>query len=242
MNQSRRSILEILKPLRSSSNSRAEAELEKVYRRYISKCDAIKNIESEVNILKHEVAHHELELINVKKEIESIGASNPSVYKYRASNAKYHNLMYLVSPLDRGNSNLSLSGNVYKDALSEDETVRYIRSCRGDICTGDVVYVGSSMKSRPEEGFAIVTPTGELLFHNDIMTIIFDKSINTYSPIQYDFIRERNIKYGNMFHYIVENKDNQIGKLAYENCFNSWRSNEEVDQIIQYYKDIGVWQ
>ena len=178
----------------------------------------------------------------MKKEIESISSSNPSVYKYRTSNAKYHNLMYLVSPLENGNSDLSLSGNVYKNALSKEETAKYIRSCRGDICTGDIVYVGSSIKSRPEEGFAIVTPNGELLFHNDILTIIFDKSINTYSPIQYDFIRERNIKYGELFHCLVENKDNQIGKIAYDNCFDSWRSNEEVDQIIQYYHDIGVWQ
>ena len=246
-------IFDFIKTSTVKSKCRIDPEIDRVYRKYVSKCDAIKNIESEISILKHLVAHHEGELKKVNQEIQEINSKYsidsdtqllhflPDMNFFK-TNARFHNLTELISPLIPNDSISGvMSGNINRCVLSTEETERYIRSCRGDICTGDVVYVGSSIRTRPENGFALVSPNGDLIFHDDLLTIIFDKSINTFNPIPYDFIRERKIKYGNMFHYIVDNKDNNIGNVAYECSFNNWRTNDEIDQIIRYYHDINVW-
>ena len=222
------------------NKSSLEKEMEQVYRMYLKKCDHVNNIQIEIDTLQKDVAYQEKELQKANNDImETINKySLPHTsYIIRYNNTKtdavYHNLSEIFHPSVQNISSIN--------KMTPTEISCVVRTTCSNVCTGDIVYVGSHTQTRKENGFAIMGPDNKLIFHNDLMTMIFDKSINSYYPVPYDFIKDRNIKYGKMFQYIVENKKNPIGEVAYNCGFNNWRTNEEVEKIIKYYIEKDVW-
>ena len=194
--------------------------------------------------------YHEEELQRVNNEIIYVRdnyliKTQDNTDKYNITYAKFHNIVELFYPSDLNISSIDHEHeqheqNVEEDDITDEDIGDYIRSMSSDVCTGDIIYIGSLMKSSHER-FAIISPEGELILHDDLMTIMFDKSINTYHPVPYDFIIERKIKYGHLFQYIIKNKDNNIGRDTYNCSFNNWRTKEEVEEIIKYYVEKDLW-
>lgn len=226
--------------------SNIHAEVDEIYRKYVYQCDHLEWIVKEIDILQNDVAYQETKLQKVNDEIIHmkdqyfIASRNNYLNKYNnKTNAKFHNMSDIFYPTKH---NVSYVANIQEEEedITEEDVSHVIRDMCSYVCTGDIIYIGSILKSI-QERFAIVTPLGKIILHDDLMTILFDKSMNTHRPVPYDFIKERNIKYGNMFQYILQNKDNSTGQEAYNCSFNNWRSNEEVEQILEYYVENDLW-
>ena len=257
--------MEYINALPKKSN--VDAELDHLYRRFVSKCDYLSCIQREINLLKNEIESHEDELKRVNTEIiywrdNYITKARRCKDTVKVTYAKFHNITDLFYPTnhnissindisrplhlsrdDNDNDNDSDYDYDYednKDELREEDIGEFIRSMDSVVCTGDIIYIESLLKNSSER-YAIISPDGELILHDDFMTIMFDKSKNTHNPEPYEFIKERNIKYGNMFKYIVKNKDTSIGEQAYKCCFNNWRTKDEVEEIIKYYIKKNLW-
>tara|TARA_B100000900_G_C20501454_1_gene683929 strand:+ start:259 stop:969 length:711 start_codon:yes stop_codon:yes gene_type:complete len=225
--------------------SNIDEEIERVYRRYLYQCDNLKRLQEEIDKLRRELAYQEDKIRHVNHEISCINTANilpinkwPSPNaKYNYTCAKFHNLSEIFYPTQH---NISSLENLKKSKLSEYDIADVLQSMCSFVCVGDIVYLGSMLKN-VNQRFAIVSAFGEIILHDDLMTIVFDKSINSYNPVPYEFITDRNIKYGKMFQYIVQNKDNPSGKAAYKCSFDDWRTKEEVEEVIHYYVEKGLW-
>jgi len=215
-----------------------DSEMELVYRKYVHQCDHLNNIQTEIDHLQSEVAFQESELQKVNHEIIDMRDNHFQLCpnnQYHKMDAKYHNLTEMLYPTY---NNISYIHIQQEKSIKE---ITYIIRSMSCICPGDIVFIGSIFITRQEYGFAMITPSGELLFHDDLMTIVFNISNETFHPEPLDFILKRNIKYGNMFQYIVQNKNSPVGQFAYNCCFNNWRTKEEVEVIINYYIDKEIW-
>jgi len=232
--------MEIINYLPRVSN--IQSEIDEIYRLYSFQCDNLDRILHDIDMLQNEVAYQESKLVKVNNDImmmrDKYFDSSRNHFRHNKTNAKFHNLEDIFYP---SKHNITYVDNIQEDEITEEEITQVIHDMCSYVCTGDVIYIGSMLKSAHDR-FAIVTPIGEVILHDDLMTILFDKSINSQKPVPYNFIKERNIKYGNMFQYILNNKDNSSVKVAYNCSFNNWRSNEEVEQILQYYVDNDLWK
>ena len=233
-------IMEYINSLPSISS--IHSEIEDIYRMYVYHCDNLVRIHHDIDLLQNEVAYQENKLKKVNSEIKTMRSkyfdSPRNFINYDKTNAKFHNFEDIFYPT---NHNVTYVANMQLEVVTVEELSHVIHEMCSYVCTGDVIYLGSILKST-QERFAIVTPLGKVILHDDLMTILFDKSINTNRPVPYDFIKERNIKYGNMFQFIMRNRENSTCKEAYNCSFNNWRSNEEVEQILKYYVDNDLWK
>lgn len=231
--------------------SNLDMELDHLYRRFVSKCDYLRSVQKEIKLLKIETELHEKELQKVNNEVifwrfNYMSKARELSVGLKDTSAKFHNITNLYFPTRHNKSLNNYEPRPLHLEEEEDDDIRledigeFIRSMDSDVCTGDIIYIESLLKESTER-FAIISPDGELILHDDLMTIMFDKSLNTHNPEPYKFIKERNIKFGNMFKYIIKNKDNNICEAVYNCSFNNWRTNEEVEQIIKYYIKKNLW-